>query len=68
MPGNTGGTAGACDGTLVLNWDAWQLSNPGAPGQPWAVGARARVQAWFRDPWSCKFSFLSPMLDLTYGP
>ena len=47
---NSGGTVGACDGTLTLDWNAFQAANPGALGNPWAAGNKAQVQAWFRDP------------------
>jgi hypothetical protein len=64
----SGGTAGACNGTLVLNWDAFQIANPGSLGQPWSAGNHAYVQGWFRDPPACKTTFLSTALDMTYAP
>ena len=30
----SGGTVNACDGTLTLDWNAFQAANPGALGQP----------------------------------
>ena len=65
---NSSGSAGQCDGSLVLDWNAYQLSHTGALGNPWSVCDRAWVQAWFRDPGSCNSTFLSPMLELTYAP
>jgi hypothetical protein len=65
---STGGTMNLCDGTLTLNWDAYQLSHPGALGQPWMAGDHAFVQGWFRDPPACKTTFLPEALDLTYAP
>jgi subtilisin-like proprotein convertase family protein len=65
---SSNGTGGACDGTLVLNWDAFQLGHPGALGQPWSAGDKAYVQGWFRDPPSCKTTFLSQALEMTYQP
>jgi hypothetical protein len=64
----TGGTVGACDGTLGLDWNAFQLANPSALGAPWMVGEKAYVQGWFRDPPSCKTTFLTQALELTYVP
>jgi hypothetical protein len=63
---NSGGTAGSCNGSLSLNWDAFQIANPGALGQPWGVGSKAYVQGWFRDPPNCKTTFLSEALEMTY--
>jgi hypothetical protein len=65
---NSGGTAGACDGQLSLNWNAFQLANPGGLGQPWAAGNKAYVQGWFRDPPACKTTSLSDGVELTYVP
>jgi hypothetical protein len=65
---NTGGTTNACDGTLMLDWNAYQLATPGALGQPWVAGNKAYVQGWFRDPPSCKTTSLSDGLELTYVP
>jgi len=64
----SGGTAGLCNGTLNLNWNGFQSANPGALGQPWSAGAKAYVQGWFRDPPSCKTTFLSQALEMTYVP
>lgn len=64
----SGGTAGLCDGTLTLDWDLFQSSNPGALGQPWAVGEKVYVQAWFRDPPAFKTTNLSDGLEMTYIP
>jgi hypothetical protein len=65
---NSGGTSGQCDGTLSLDWDAFQLANPGAVGAPWVAGAQAFVQGWFRDPPACKTTSTSNALELTYLP
>ena len=62
------GTLGACDGSLVLDWDLFQASTPGATGQPWTAGAKAYVQGWFRDPPAVKTTSLSNGLELTYLP
>jgi hypothetical protein len=65
---NSGGTFGLCNGALTLDWNAYQLANPGAFGNPWSAGDQAHVQGWFRDPPSCKTTFLSQGLELTYVP
>jgi hypothetical protein len=65
---NSGGTAGSCNGALALDWNAFQLANPGSLGNPWSVGASAYVQGWFRDPPACKTTSLSNALELTYMP
>jgi hypothetical protein len=65
---SSGGTAGLCNGTLGLDWNTFQLANPGALGQPWSSGNKAFVQAWFRDPPSCKTTSLSNAVELTYAP
>jgi hypothetical protein len=64
----SGGTLNACDGTLSLDWNAFQLANPGALGNPWSAGDTADVQAWFRDPPACKTTNLSDAVELTYQP
>jgi subtilisin-like proprotein convertase family protein len=68
MSQNSGGTPGQCNGTLVLDWNAYQLAHPLALGNPWLVGQKANVQGWFRDPASCKTTFLSQAIELTYQP
>jgi len=63
---SSGGTAGACDGTLVEDWNVYQLSHTAALGNPWLAGAVVDVQAWFRDPPACKTTSLSQGIRLTY--
>jgi hypothetical protein len=65
---SSGGTLSACDGSLALDWNAFQLAHPGALGAPWAVGNKAYVQGWFRDPTSCKTTSLSNAVELSYSP
>ena len=64
----TGGTAGACDGQIVLDWDLWQATHAGALGQPWNAGAHAWLQGWFRDPPACKTTSLSEGVELVWQP
>jgi hypothetical protein len=46
----TGGTAGACDGVLTLEWSAVAGQNAPILGAPLVPGLRLWSQAWFRDP------------------
>jgi hypothetical protein len=48
--GNSGGNAGACDGALGEDWNAFRATHPGASGQPFLGGELVYAQAWFRDP------------------
>ncbi len=66
-PTNSGGTFGQCDGSYVINWDAFQLANPSALGNPWALGDKVFVQSWYRDPAAVKTSNLSNAVELTLG-
>lgn len=65
---SSGGTFGSCNGSLALDWNAFHSANPGALGAPWSAGERAYLQAWFRDPASCKTTSLSNAVELTYQP
>lgn len=65
---SSGGVAGQCNGALALDWNAYQAANPIALGNPWTLGSKAYVQSWFRDPPSCKTTFLSEAIELTYVP
>ncbi|MBL8801221.1 MAG: formylglycine-generating enzyme family protein [Planctomycetes bacterium] len=62
---NSGGTAGSCNGVYVIDWDAFQAANPSALGNPWAVGDKAFVQSWYRDPSAVKTSNLSNAVEFT---
>ncbi len=62
---DSGGVAGQCDGTFVLDWDGFHTSHPLALGQPWSVGQRVFVQSWYRDPPAPRGSNLSNALELT---
>jgi len=67
-PHGSGGTAGACDGTLALDWSAFQTGHPSSLGQPFAAGTVVDLQAWFRDPPACKTTNTSNAVELTYQP
>jgi hypothetical protein len=65
---SSGGTAGACDGSLALDWNAFLASNGAALGSPFAAFDRVRAQAWFRDPAAVKGTNLSNALDFPLAP
>jgi hypothetical protein len=62
----SGGTNGACDGMLALDWNAYQTGHPTSLGNPFSSGDVVDVQAWFRDPPACKTTALSDAVELTY--
>jgi hypothetical protein len=65
---NSGGTIGVCDGTLVLDWNAYMASHPGALGQPFSAGDQAYLQGWYRDPPSPKTTALTDALQVFVCP
>jgi Tol biopolymer transport system component len=65
---NSGGTLDACSGAYVLDWNAYQTAHPFALGNPWSIGDKVYVQAWFRDPGAVKSTNLSNALEMTYVP
>ncbi len=65
---SSGGTAGACNGSFTLDWNAYQAANPGALGNPFLAGSKVYAQAWFRDPPAPKTTNLSDGLELTVQP
>ncbi len=64
----SGGTSAACDGVLVLDWNAFEATHPNALGHPWVLGIQAYAQGWFRDPGACKTTQLSDAVELTCLP
>lgn len=67
FPQSSGGTAGACDGALTLDWNAFHVLLPGALGQPFAAGDSIYLQGWFRDPASLPVTAFSNALEVTLG-
>jgi hypothetical protein len=65
---SSGGSAGACNGQLQLDWNAFQSAFPGSLGAPWTVGELVYAQGWFRDPPAPKTTNLSDAILLTYQP
>lgn len=64
----SGGTAGACDGALQLDWNAYLAAHPGALGAPFAAGDVVWAQGYFRDPAGPKTTALSNALSFTICP
>jgi len=64
-PANSGGAFGRCNGSFVINRNAFQLANPSALGNPWVAGDTVFVQSWYRDPLAVKTSNPSNALELT---
>ena len=64
----SGGAAGACDGTLQLDWNAYIASHPAALGVPFQGGEVVWAQAWYRDPPAPKTTNLSDGLTFTVAP
>lgn len=64
----TGGTAGACDGTIVLDVRAWLATHPAALGLPLSPGEIQNWQAWFRDPLAAATTNLTNAVQVRYCP
>jgi hypothetical protein len=65
---SSGGAAGACNGQLTVDWNAFIASTPTALGAPFSHGDAINVQAWFRDPPSSKTTALSNALSVSVCP
>ncbi len=65
---NSGGIVGTCSGALTQNWNTFQSAFPGSLGNPFSVGDKVYLQAWFRDPATAKTTNLSDGLELTMTP
>jgi hypothetical protein len=62
---SSGGTKGACDGALVLDWFAYTAANPGkAP----PLGTTVYAQGWFRDRAAPGTTAHAPALAFTPRP
>jgi hypothetical protein len=60
-----GGTAGLCDGSFALDFNAWMAANPvKAP----ASGETVWMQAWFRDPPAPKTTAFSDAMRFSVCP
>ena len=45
----SGGTLGACDGAIAVDWNAWRVTHPSALGAPFVPGQVLWAQVWYRD-------------------
>jgi hypothetical protein len=64
----SGGTPGACDGSMSFDWNSFVSSHPGAIGTPFSAGAVVNAQAWFRDPPSPAGTNLSNGIEFVVSP
>ncbi|MCC7015054.1 MAG: hypothetical protein IT454_20995 [Planctomycetes bacterium] len=67
LAANSGGNAGACDGTLALDWNVF-AATPGVLGHPFSSGQQVFAQAWYRDPPSPKTTGLSNAIEFIVEP
>lgn len=65
---SSGGTLGACNGNLSVDFLSFVAANPGAVGVPLSSGQIVRAQAWYRDPPSPKTTSLSNAIVWTMCP
>jgi hypothetical protein len=64
----SGGTAGECDGTLLLDWCAFVTGRPNAQGTPFLGGETVCAQAVFRTPNATPPATLSDAIAFTVCP
>jgi hypothetical protein len=64
----TGGTDGACDGQLVLDWNQYVAGHPSALGAPFSAGVDVWIQGYFRDPPGANTTALSNGLHFQVCP
>ncbi|MBK8172729.1 MAG: putative metal-binding motif-containing protein [Sandaracinaceae bacterium] len=62
---NSGGSVGACDGELRVDFNAFMAAYPAALGSPFTGGGVFYAQGWFRDPSAAKQTNLSDGLRFT---
>ena len=65
---NSGGTNGACDGQMSVDWNSFIATKPNALGNPFGAGTTVWIQGWFRDPPSSKSTSLSDGLQFDVQP
>ena len=62
---NSGGSSGACSGTLQIDFNQFMATSPSAVGAPFHAGQVLYAQGWFRDPGAAKQTNLSNGLRFT---
>jgi len=65
---SSGGSNGACDGSLSQDFNAFLAANPASLGQPFSGCETIQAQAWFRDPPAPKTTNLSNGLEFYLAP
>jgi hypothetical protein len=65
---DSGGTAGACNGSIALDWNAYCATHPTSLGVPFSAGQSVWAQLYFRDPPGPKTTALSNGLTFTVCP
>lgn len=65
---STGGTAGACDGQAIMDWNEFIAANPQALGNPFLGGEAIWAQAWVRDPGSLVGGVFTNAVWFTVAP
>src|SRR5207237_5930290 len=69
MPGLlSGGTPGACDGAVSVDWLAYVASTPSALGFPLQPGTVVHAQCMARDPLAPAGAILSNAVSFVVGP
>jgi hypothetical protein len=66
--GNTGGTAGNCDGAYSFDMNPVIQGMFGGLGTPMAAGQQVNSQGWQRDPASAKTTNLTDSFSFVVGP
>jgi len=65
---DSGGSNGACDGSLTFDWNSYFATHPNALGAPFNAGSTLFFQGWYRDPPSSKTTALTDALQVVVGP
>jgi hypothetical protein len=65
---NSGGTNGACDGAVQIDWLDYVATHPGSLGVPFSAGTQVWAQLYFRDPPAPKTTNLSDGLTFVISP
>jgi len=65
---NSGGTNGACNGVIQIDWNAYIATHPGTLGTPFSAGEQVWAQLYFRDPPAPRTTNLSNGLSYIVCP
>jgi hypothetical protein len=64
---SSGGSFGACNGVLSIDWNTFRAIHPTALGNPFVAGQNVYAQGWFRDPPAVRTTNLSNGLQFAVG-